>query len=311
MRVLLGVFFVVGVAGAQDPLPLGRSSKLKGATYTLVGEQVLRKGVKLLCQKNVHIIGSEQAKLIVQGDLETHGLRGSEVVFQDVDVILDERFQRARLAFAKFRGRAGLFTRPKKFATGKLHMEDVWFEGEAKLKISFHEGLVEIKRTSANALAEIYGHHPDRNLKVVIFWCYAETKLVSGFHGGLRIAKVKEASVRWTRIGGTMARFEDFGTFTLEACKIDSETFSMHQSRKGRFSKTKFLKCDVYTDQLLFNAPPGSKDRVTLDSCYFAGSKPDAKTIKKNRIDETGRVSVTIKKPRKQASNLAGTNRPR
>ena len=111
VRILIVAVLAAVPAWAQEPLPVSRSTRLSGKSYTIQGRVTLGKGIKLLCQRGVEIVGVDKgATLVVEGDFEAHGLRGQEVVLRDIHVELAPDFERARLAFAIFRGAAGLRT---------------------------------------------------------------------------------------------------------------------------------------------------------------------------------------------------------
>ena len=313
MRILVCVALFAALAVAQDPLPVARSAKLQGGTYFVDGRKTIPKGVKLLCQKGVRIVGrGKDPVLRVEGDFETHGLRGKEVVIANLHLELAGPFDRVRLAFATFQGTGGIRTAKDLPARGKLHLEDVKFEGSAELRVTFEKGLIEMKRISSRAPAAIRGVDADKPLKLDCFWCFQEYEFVSGFHGGLLVEKVKDARVRWTRLGGLASSFKDCAALVLEACKFDSEEIEISQSKAGLLGKTKILKCDVYSATLVFKAPKqkGKRDRVVLDSCFFKNAT-NVNTVLSDRIDRPEHVKISIKKLLKKPLKLGGSDQPR
>ena len=98
----------------------------------------------------------------------------------------------------------------------------------------------------------------------------------------------------------------------IEACLLDSERIELVNDVAGRLAKTKFIKCDVYSDELVFRAPEqtGKRDRITLANCYFRGS-PKAASIIQNRVDAPAHISVAIKSLLKTPKKLSGTHRKR
>ncbi len=313
MRILVCVALFASLAVAQDPLPVARSARLRGGTYFVEGRKTIPKGVKLLCQKGVRIVGrGKEPVLRVEGDFETHGLRGSEVLIANLHIELAGPFVRMRLAFAKFQGTGGIRTAKELPARGTLHLEDVKFEGAADLRVTFEKGLIELKRTSSMAPAALRGVDANKPFKLDCFWCYQESEFVSGFHGGLLVEKVKDARVRWTRLGGLASSFRDCASLVLEACKLDSRTITITQTKAGLLGKTKILKCDFYAEELIFKAPKkkGKRDKVALDSCYFKNASK-ASTVLSERIDKPEHITVVIKKLLKKPKNLGGTDRRR
>ena len=247
MRVSLGVLLLGALAFGDEPLPVGRSATLSAGTYVLAGNEHLPKGVRLICKPGVRIIGKGKGKLLmIEGAFETQGVKGAEVLFENVWLQPYHTFQRIRLSFARFKGKGGLYTPTDREARGKLHLEDVWFQDEACIWVKFHMGKIVAKRVSSADSCRIEGTHSDRNLSVDISECFHETDLVSGFHGGLSVYNVKDVQIRSTRFGGSGAtsRFHNCTRLLLEGCKFDSRALLVRHHKRARFKKTKILKCD-------------------------------------------------------------------
>ena len=302
---------LVAWAQAEEPLPLDRSSKLKGEDYFVEGRRTLPRGFKLVCLKDVLIRGrGKGATLVIEGSLETQGIRDHEVVFKDVTVELAPAYQTARFQFTVFEGTARLATGKDKPASGKLELLDTHFEGAARFDVAFSHGAIELMRTSSVQRVRIRGTDPKKQLKFHCFSSYREYENVSGLHGGFEIEGVYDARVRWTRVGGDLAKFHNCGAVVLEACLLDADTVQLSSDRAGRLAKTKFLKCDVYSDTLVFRAPreKGKSDRITLANCYFRGAS-DAKSVLRSRVEAPKHVKVTVKSLLKSPKKLSGTHR--
>ncbi len=325
LMAFLGAGLLVGIVAADEvPLPTSRSTTLRAGdnVYVVKGRVKIPKGVKLLCQKGVRIVGrGEDPTLEVEGFFEAHGIRDQEVALEGIHIELTPRFEGLRLAFAVLRSGGGIRTAEKKPVSGRLHLEDVKFQGKATLNIELTGGLVEIKRTSAVSPVQIRAvdsvKGKPNTARLDCFWCFAEYEFVSGFHGGLLVNGVNDVRVRWCRLGGEQSLFQNCRKFVLEACKLDSSVVAIEQSLRGQLGKTKVLKCDVYSETLRVKSPPAKKkELVQLDSCYFKhGStvKQIHETIEDANDDPqtpNGAI-VRIKKVLKRPLKLGGTDRPR
>ena len=308
MRSSLVLVLVVSLAHADELLDVTRSAKLAAGTYTLSGRQTLPKGVRLTLQKGVKIVGEDEGAAIdVVGTLECLGAPGEEVVFQNIWLSLDRPFKSIRLSHTKMLGKGGVFTTHERQTIGKLFLEDVAFRDKASLWVIFQEGTLTATRVSSESSCQIAGTHTNRNFKLDVSDCFA-AKGVSGFQGGFRLHNVKDVRLRRIEVGGIISSFRGCTKLLMEECTLGARSFTMRQDKKGRYAKTKILRCNFVTPLLKFHAPAGSRDKVTLTECHFKGdgATPPAEIATKRTKSENVRVTVKAPSPEPHALASAG-----
>ena len=313
MRAALSLFLVAAMAHGQEPLPVSRSATLSAGTYVLNGSKHLPKGVKLVCKPGVRIVGEGNGGLLViEGTFETQGTKDAKVAFENVWLQPYHNFQRIRIGYARFGGKGGLYTSQEREARGKLELDHVEFKDKACIWVELYFGHVSIKRVSSEDSCRITATRALNNLSVEISDCFAD-KGTSGFAGGLSIYNVKDVKVLRTRFGGRGAttRFENCTKILLEGCRFDGRALLVKHRKKGGFKKTKVRKCDFHSKYLIFEAPERSKDRVTLDGCYFADAAGMAPNDLARKLTEgSRRVSIAVKAPSETPNSLAGKDKP-
>lgn len=305
MRVLLAGLLLTVAALAEEPLPLNRSAKLQGKTFTLTGRHALGKGVRITLGPGTRVVGrGKNAVIDLEGSIQVAGEPGAEVVFENVWINLTWKFAGLRIKHAKFLKSGGVSVPHERETRGKAYLEHVTMTKEASVWVTFHEGSIELRHVTSESTCQIAATASDRNVKLDMFACrFTSSSDPKVIKGGLRTHHVKEVRIENTHFGGLSSSFTGGVKLALEGCRFAGRGVSFRQPTKGRIGKIKIAKCDFGKDTgVTFEGPRGGKERVTLKECYFGGIA-DPKTILGRIVAKDCRVAV--KAPRPKPNDLA------
>ncbi|MHC4956849.1 MAG: hypothetical protein ACYTGN_00640 [Planctomycetota bacterium] len=300
-------------ASAQDqvPLPVKRSSILRkgGVTYFVEGRQKIPRGCEISVQKDVFIVGrGKSAVLEVEGSLQIHGVLTREVIVKDLWIEPSARFEDIHLDMVKFRDSGGLRAPKQLKAKGKVFVENVIFGQGTFLELALAGGRVDLSALGMYEPAVVVGL-PEQGkifapLTVNVRGC-TRVEAPNGFVGGLFVKGAKDVTVRINYLGGAKSEFSDCYAITFDGNKVMSAELAFSQSASGRMSKTKLQKSDIYSTRVSFKVPPGEKEGVRLDKCWFKGIVKKKEILEKV-IRAEGEVIVKFGKINKRPLELAG-----
>ena len=304
MAALLVLPFLLAVpASAQEPVPfpVKRSTILRkgGVTYFVEGRQRIPKGCEISVQKDVVIVGrGKGAVLEVEGSLQVHGVRTREVIVKDLWIEPSRRCEDIHLDMAIFRGSGGLRAPRQLEARGKVFVENVVFGRGTFLELALAGGRVDLSALGLYEPASVVGL-PERGqafapLTVNVRGC-ARPEAPNGFLGGLSVKAAKDVTVRINYLGGAKSEFVDCYAVMFDGNKVLSAELAFEQRDPGRMSKTKLMKCDIYSTRVSFKVPPGRKEGVRLDKCWFKGLARKKEILDKV-IRTTGDINVKLGK---------------
>lgn len=253
----------------EVPFPTGKTTILRreGTVYTVEGRQVIKKGVEISCQKDVHIRGKGPgATIVVEGAFKVHGVTAREVIFESVTVELAEQFYDCHLDMVFFRGKGGgLKTPPKTAVKGKLFAENTSFVVGNPVDIRFQSGSIDFSNVFADDLVTVTAEGKVRlNIRDGAYW------------GGVKLTGIHDLTLRTCVIGGSRSTIANCRTVLLDGDKVTADTLELSQAEAGAFNRTKVIKCDIYSKKVIARSPrKGDKvaDRLVLDRCWFEGKQ--------------------------------------
>jgi hypothetical protein len=313
MRALGLSLLLATVVAAQDqiPLPVKRSSILRkgGVTYFVEGRRKIPKGCEISIQKDVYIVGrGKGAVLEVEGSLQIHGVFTREVIIKGLWIEPSPRFEDIHLDMVKFREGGGLRAPKQLKAKGKVFVENVIFERGTFIELALSGGRVDFSSVGMYEPASVVGLPGQGDvfapLTVNVRGC-ARFDPPNGFVGGLFVKGAKDVTVRINYLGGAKSAFTDCYAITFDGNKVMSQELAFEQSEPGRMSKTKLQKSDIYSTRVSFRIPPGKKEGVRIDKCWFKGLTKKQDILDKV-IRTNGDVNVKFGKVNKRPLELAG-----
>jgi len=316
-RFLPLVLLLTTWAQAEEiPFPTKRSTILRkgGVVYYVEGRQRIPWGCEISCQKDVKIVGrGAGAVLEVEGSLQIHGVTDREVIIENLWIEPAPKFEDIHLDMVIFRGGGGLRT-PKGQACrgGRVFIENADFQSGTTINVGLESGKLDLTASTASDPVVIRGmaakDMSQSSLKVVIRGC-VHMGGTDGLAGGLFVSGCRDLTVRINRLGGATSEFVDNTTCLFDGNKVNSAHLIFRQTRSGRMSKTKLLKCDIYSTKVTLAAPEAKKERVTLDKCWFKGLTKKKQILEQVITDgEDGGSGAYAKflKINKRAQELAG-----
>lgn len=309
-----------GKRGKELPFPVKRTTILRQekVVYTVTGRVRIPDGVEITCLRDVHVVGKGKGAVIeVQGKLKVHGVGAREVIFENVTIELMEEFQSVHMDMTIFRKGAAVRTVPKKSSAGKrFFLEMVDFEDDATLNLTFNDGPITLSSVCSDKPVHITGVTPkgkeQNKIKLFIRGC-AEYSDHPGLIGGLIVTNVYDTTIRINRLGGDLSACRGCRTLIFDGNKVTSKKLEFTQTEKLDFSKTKVMKCDIYSDKVTAVSPGSNKktkDRIFMDRCWFKGIR-DPKKVRSDILedgegDKKNVVRIELGKVGKRPLELAG-----
>jgi len=303
-------------AGDEKPFPVDHSTILRegGVVYVIEGRQKIPWGCEISCQKDVKIIGRSDAVLEVEGELTIHGVLDREVIIEGVWIEPSPKFQDIQLDMVKWRNGGGLRTPKGQPVRGSLVLENVKTESGVGFDVSFAGGLIRMINSGFRQPVYLRGVPEEgkdhSTVKIDLISCFMGAG-PDGFDGGLTLERIYKPTVRNCRMGGSRTEFLDCEWVTFDGNKVNSEYLVFKNATSGGFKGTKVQKCDIYSRQVLFQAPAGkSRETVILDKCWFKGLKSSKEILEKVISDaddsESNGVSAKFRKVMERPLELAG-----
>ncbi len=306
-------------APEEEPLPVGKQAILRkeGATYFVEGRQKVAAGIELAIQKDVKIVGrGKDAVLEVEGELQVHGVKDREVVFENVTIELAPKFTEIHIDMCKFRG-GGIRTAQEKASVGRLFIENSYFEGSAVLDVVWAGDNIDLQRIWSDRPVRVRGVVPEgatRNtVKLMVMNCCPMPQGSFVLNGGLVVEGIADVTVRTNLLRGPPTVFKNCPVVIFDANKVESAGVEFRQDRPGCFGQTKIQKCDMYTTKVLAWSPRNEKDMETIpvDKCWFKGETDRKKLLSTvfNDADDdpTSGVRFNLLKVMDRPLELAGS----
>lgn len=319
-------------ASAQEtpeglPFPAHKTAILRkdGAVYFVEGRVTIPAGVEVTILNDIKIVGAgEGATIEVIGSLVVHGVRGREVLFENVTIEPQETFKEIHMDMAILSG-SSLKTATDVRANGHLFLELFDFIGGATADVTMASGSVELSSVCAENQINIRVRPPDGStttrLKVNIRGCIqglmreCEPHVSRiGLRGGLDVDGGNEIVLRSSRVGGDLCALRNWDkSLIFDACKVDAKRLEITHDKAGKFAKAQFAKCDVYSPKMLLRAPikKGKKDTAKL-ARFFFGGQGDPKVVMSSIVEdaqddpEKNGVTVKLAKVKTRAHEMGG-----
>ena len=272
------------VAGGErepQPFPVAKTTILRDedAVFYVEGRQRIPKNVEITVLRGVRIIGRGEAPTIeVEGRLKIHGVSGTEVQIEGVTIEPQSEFQEIKVSELKFTGGATIRTPQGKSCNGYFMLELFSIEAEPGLDLTLTGGSLEMSSVSSRVPVHVKaldtpGNSKGNSVKVEIRGCGQSDIDVYGLRGGLVVESVDEVIVRLSRLGGGLVAIRDWRkSLIFDGNKVDAARLEFTQPVAGRFRTAQFFKCDVYSDKVLFAAPPANArqtEEVQFERFYF------------------------------------------
>ena len=309
MKAFVALLLVAALAHADDakPLPLRRSVILaSGGKYFVEGRQELRWAQELSVQKGTKIVGrGHGAMLVVSGALQVRGIKDSDVVIEDLMIVIAERCERVHFESVQL-NRCRIRTLKDTTCHANLHFEECdLFETSVDLRL--YKGKVTILNSGISGAFTLVAV-PKPGKKSVVKALFN----TSNIDRELRVEGLNSLVVRGCSINGATIHFLDCAVLTFDANVVKSPAVVFEQSKAGGFKNTKLQKTDFHGTALIFKAPRAGKkkDRIPIDKCWFGGltKKADilAKYIEDGHTQTTSGVFVVFRKINKRELKLGG-----
>ena len=294
----------------EKPFPVPDRSMIlreEKTVYVVDGSVTIPRGVEISIQKDVRIKGKggAAATIVVEGNLEVHGVASREVIFEGVTIVPAAAFQKIQLDTCIFRG-GGVLTAEGAPAAGNLQIQHCTFDGSARIGLTVSAGSVEILDGGAGGVLRLLGAKPEggtNRVKAVLRGVNAD---------GLHAEGIADLTVRICSFDAGPVTLRDVANLTFDGCKVRAKEISFLQSKAGGFAKTKVMKCDLYSKRIVFRAPSDPKvaDAVVLDKCWFEGER-DTGAIAARVVDgedeKDNNVRVRWVNPLERPLELAGS----
>jgi len=305
---------------AQDgkPLPLKGPAKVGKQTFYVEGRRVLEAGRRLSMQQGTRIVGKGLgAVLVIKGHLTVTGTAARRCVFEGVVIELPHVFREVHISNTKFLAGAGIRTARDEAVSGRLFLEECTFERESPLDFRFQSGTIDLITILANGAVHIQCVNPPKkdtnSVRVNVMNCGPSTDLSGALHGGLFIDGANDCTVRLNYLGGDRVVLSNNRKLMFDGNKVKAPALEIRQDVAGRFSKTKILKCDIYSQTVKVFAPKDKrkKDVVRVDKCWFKTRHKNrkdllAKVFDDGAKDEKNGARVVIQKVMEKALALSG-----
>ena len=309
MKGFVALLLVTAMARADDakPLPVRRSVILaSGGKYFVEGRQELRWGQELSVQRGTKIVGrGHGAMLVVSGAFQVRGIKDSDVVIEDLTIVIAERCERVHFETVQL-NRCRIRTPKDTTCHANVHFEECdLFETSIDLRL--HKGEVTMLNSGVSgAIKLVAAPKPGKKAAVKALFN------TSNIDRELRVEGLNSLVVRGCSINGQSVRFLDCAVLTFDANIVKSPAVVFEQSKAGRFKNTKLQKSDFHGTALIFKAPRDGKkkDKIPIDKCWFGGlTKKDkilAKYIKDGHSDTKSGVYLVFRKINKRELKLGG-----
>ena len=297
-------------AGAEDktkPLPHTRTSlvKAEGKVYTVEGRITIPRGVEITLQKGVIVrrTGSEKAVIEVAGSLVVHGISGTEVKFQGVQIEPLPKVQQLHLDMCKMESGSSVIAPKDRPTSGILTIENCDFSG-SRVEIAATSGKVKLMTISSGSPVVLTGVDVgDRK-------CKAQASVRTCKLNGIKIENFADVTLRSNLLRSSPVQFTDNRVFMFDSNRVDAGAMTFRSTEPKGLKKLKFTKNDLFCLNITFFAPRvgKSRSRVILDKCYFGGTTdPDkiAEVIKDGEDDEANGTRVLVKKAMKRPHGLS------
>ncbi len=304
------------VAEDGKPLPLRGPAKVGGQTFHIEGRRVLEG--RLSIQQGTRVVGKGLgAVLVVKGHLTVTGTAQRRCSFENVVIELPAEFREVHISTTKFLGGAGIKSALDEAVSGRLFLEECTFERESPLNFRFQRGTIDLITILAQGAVNIQCVNPPKkdtnSVRVNVMSCGPSRDLSGALHGGLFIDGANDCTVRLNYLGGDRVVLSNNRKLMFDGNKVKATTLEIRQDVAGRLSKTKILKCDVYSRTIKVFAPKDGKkkDIVRVDKCWFKirhKNRKDllAKVFDDGAKDEKNGARVIIQKVMEKPLALAG-----
>jgi hypothetical protein len=320
-------------AAAQDrsrPLPVDRTRKLieEEAVWTVEGRVRIPRGIEVTVLRNciIRAKGSEPAVIEVEGGFDAVGVLAKEVVFENVVVEPQAKFEKIHMDMVIFRGGGGVRTPKDASVDGSLAVENVDFLKGASFDVEFTRGSVALATACALGNSRIRttdreGTGPSQ-VRIVVrgcnqdpeHYCTPHSRRV-GLVGGLEVDGGDEVTVITNRLGGALAAVRNWGRkLIFDGNKVTAGKLEFSHVEAGRFPLVQCAKLDVYAAKVSATAPPkkGVRDVLTMDRCWFRGIVEPKRIFEDVILDgsddpESNGVRVQLPKINERAMCLAGS----
>lgn len=311
---LLALSLAAPGAAAADaeatPLPVDRSTILReqGAVYSVEGKQTIPKGISISCLRDVHIVGrGERPTLRVEGSLTVQGVGVREVIIEGVRIEPATEFGSVSLETVIFREGGGVLVPRSEPAHGDVQLRDVNFRQGAGLDLTISGGSVEFAKVTTNDPTRIVGARDDGK-KVDLRVTIEDSDL-----DGLAVAGARDVTIRLTHLTGELLSFENCDALLFDGNKVNARRVEITHAAAGALKKTKWTKCDVYSDSILLRTPRkggNAMDRVLFEQCWFEGETDEAtlreKLVRDGEDEEESGAFARFFKISEKPNELAG-----
>ncbi len=283
------------------PFPVDRTVILSDekVVYTVEGRVRIPRGVEITCQRDVHVKakGSSPAVIEVEGSLKVTGVSAREVIFEKVTVEPCAKFLAIRIDSTWFRDGGGVRTPKDVSVEGDLFLELCDLSRGAGFDVLFHSGEVKLSSICTDGTTRIRTvprpGSGDSNVRVFIRGsgqggvCKNHSQRV-GFAGGLEVDGGDDVTIQLSRIGGALCSVRNWGQrMIFNGNKVNSTKLVFGHRTAGRFQKAQCTNLDVYSPEVVVEAPPvdAMKDTFVMDRCWFQGIT-DPRSILANVIKD-------------------------
>jgi hypothetical protein len=315
--------------GKERPLPVDRTRKLieEEAVYTVEGRVRIPRGVEVTVLRSSKIVakGSSPAVIEVEGGFDAIGVFGREVIFENVTVEPQAKYERIHMDMVIFRGGGGFRTPKETPVEGYLLLENLDIVSGAAMDVLYQAGSVELSTVCAETPVRIRAVEKEgsskNQVRVFVRGCPQDPMKKCtphggrvGLTGGLEVDGGDDVTVQLSRVGGALCAVRNWGQrLIFDGMKINSRKVEITHRKAGQFQRVQCAKCDVYSQEWLAHAPleKGVKDTFTVDRCWFNGVT-DLKEIFEKVVQdgaddpEKNGVRVQIPKVNARPLELAG-----
>ena len=312
--------------GDELPLPTRKTTILRdeGTTYFVEGRRRIPWGVEISVQRQIRIVGrGAGAVLEVAGELKAHGVRGVEVILDNLWIEPAPKFGRIQLDTVVFRSGGGVRTPEGVAVHGALVIEKTDFLKGTCVDVSFCGGLIRLLSAGFQVPVRIHARptagKTRSTVRLTAIACFSgrvDPLRRHGFEEGLLVSGFHKATIRNCRVAGAKSEFVDCSALTFDANRVDSRVLALRNTKPGLFKGTKLQKCDVYAKEVVFFSPRGKgRETVLIDKCWFSGHTRVkdilAQVIKDAADDEKCGVAAHFVKLKRRPLGFADRDLPR
>jgi len=309
----------------ERPLPVDKTRKLieEGTVYTVEGRVRVPKGVEVTILRNSRVVakGSQPAVIEVEGGFDAIGVFTREVIFENVTVEPQAKYERIHMDMVIFRGGGGIKTPKDVPVEGYVLLENLDFVNGAAMDVTYQTGSVELSTVCSDTPVRIRAVDKEgsskNQVRVFIRGCpqnrfYPCTPHGGrvGLTGGLEVDGGDDVTVQLSRVGGALCAVRNWGQkLIFDGMKVNAAKVEFSHRAAGMFQRVQCAKCDVYSSEWSARAPveKGVKDTFTVDRCWFRG-RTDLKEIfdqvVKDGADDPEKNGVRVQIPKVNARPL-------